>query len=111
MGSGTAGSRESGVGSRELPPEAKLTLCLLPEPRAVAVVAAVRRDHGVPVRYQDGGEWREIVSAAGPDRVSGGQWDAPYAREYFRCVTDAGTLVWLYRDARDEQWYLHGWWD
>jgi hypothetical protein len=52
-----------------------------------------------------------IVSAAGPDRVSGGQWTEPYAREYFRCVTDDGMMVWLYRDARLDEWYLHGWWD
>ena len=72
---------------------------------------ASRRDHGVPLRYEDGGEWHDIVSAAGPDRVSGGQWDAPYAREYFRCVTARGALVWLFRDARGDGWYLHGWWD
>ena len=116
--------RESGVGSRESglrsrapraegrgPLLARLALYLLPEPRPIAVSASSRRDHGVPVRYQDGGEWHGIVSAAGPDRVSGGQWDAPYAREYFRCVTDHGALVWLFRDARGDGWYLHGWWD
>jgi protein ImuB len=51
------------------------------------------------------------VNAAGPDRVSGGQWDATYAREYFRAVTSEGTLVWLFRDAGRDRWYLHGWWD
>jgi protein ImuB len=88
----------------------RLTLQLLPEPRRVAVRTRRRRDHLLPTQYRDR-EWMEILSAAGPDRVSGGRWGEPYAREYFRCVTDDGMLVWLYRDAREDVWYLHGWWD
>ena len=87
-----------------------LTLQLLPEPRRIAVTTKRRRDHQVPVQYRDK-QWTTIMSAAGPDRVSGGQWAEPYAREYFRCVTDDGMMVWLYRDARSDEWYLHGWWD
>ena len=87
-----------------------LTLQLLPEPRAVMVETVLRRDHVAPLRYRDG-RWHTLVHAAGPDRVSGGQWDATYAREYFRAVTSEGTLVWLYRDACRDAWFLHGWWD
>ncbi len=87
-----------------------LTLQLLPEPRRIAVTTKRRRDHQVPLQYRDK-QWTTIISAAGPDRVSGGQWGEPYAREYFRCVTDDGMMVWVYRDARDDAWYLHGWWD
>ena len=87
-----------------------LTLQLLDEPRAVTVETARRRDHHVPVRYRDGG-WHVVVNAAGPDRVSGGQWDVSYAREYYRVVTVEGALVWLFRDAARDRWYLHGWWD
>jgi protein ImuB len=87
-----------------------LTLQLLDEPRRVTVETARRRDHQVPVRYRDG-RWREVVNAAGPDRVSGGQWDTTYAREYYRVVTADGALVWLFRDAARDRWYLHGWWD
>jgi len=88
----------------------RLTLQLLPEPRRIAVTTRRRRDHEMPVQYRDK-EWTTLVSAAGPDRVSGGQWNEPYAREYFRCVTDDGIMVWLYRDAREDSWYIHGWWD
>jgi len=88
----------------------RLTLQLLPEPRRIAVTTKRRRDHDIPVQYRDK-EWLTIESAAGPDRVSGGQWSEPYAREYFRCVTDDGMMVWLYRDARADEWYIHGWWD
>jgi hypothetical protein len=24
---------------------------------------------------------------------------------------DDGGMVWLYRDARADAWYIHGWWD
>jgi hypothetical protein len=89
-----------------------LTLQLLPEPRPIAVRERLRRDHAVPVEYFDGRRWHELVTAAGPDRVSGGRWEeAPYAREYFRCTTGAGVLVWLFRDGAESAWYLHGWWD
>jgi protein ImuB len=87
-----------------------LTLQLLDEPKPVTVETIRRRDHQVPVRYRDS-RWHALVNAAGPDRVSGGQWDACYAREYFRAVTADGALVWLYRDAARDRWYLHGWWD
>ena len=87
-----------------------LTLQLFPEPRRIAVTTKRRRDHQVPLQYRDK-QWTTIISAAGPDRVSGGQWGEPYAREYFRCVTDDGMMVWVYRDARSDEWYLHGWWD
>lgn len=88
----------------------QLMLQLLAHPKRIVVRTRKRRNHSCPIQYRDT-EWTGITSAAGPDRVSGGQWAEPYAREYFRCVTEHGTLVWLFRDARDDEWYLHGWWD
>jgi protein ImuB len=89
---------------------AEMHLQLLREPREVLVETINRRDHIVPIRYRDG-QWQQLVSTAGPDRISGGKWDQAYAREYFRAVTVEGQLVWLYRDARHDKWYLHGYWD
>lgn len=88
-----------------------LSLQLLPEPRSIAVRTRPRRDHLLPLRYQDRGSWHALAEAAGPDRVSGGHDDAPYAREYFRCVSEDGRLVWLFHDALEDAWYLHGWWE
>jgi hypothetical protein len=87
----------------------QLTLQLFPEPRRIAVKTARRRDHDLPVKYRDSEEWVLVETAAGPDRVSGEQWSKPFAREYYRCVNENGTLVWLFREK--EQWYLQGWWD
>jgi protein ImuB len=89
-----------------------LALQLLSDPRRVWVETVRRRDHDAPVRIRDRTGWREVPMAAGPDRISGGRWEAePYAREYYRCATDEGVLLWVYRDGRDGEWYLHGWWD
>lgn len=89
-----------------------LVLQMLPRPRRLVVETGRRRDHEVPVRLRDRGEWLEIAHAAGPDRISGGQWEAePYAREYYRCVTGEGVPLWIYRDAREGGWWLQGWWD
>jgi protein ImuB len=98
------------------PPAApRLTLQLLREPRPVAVRVRPRRDHLVPAWYMDlvsGREWRALVEAIGPERVSGGAWEEePYDREYFRCLTETGALIWLARDLAGERWHLHGWWD
>ena len=89
-----------------------LALHLLPTPRRIAVRVAPRRDHGLPTHYCDARAWRTLTTATGPYRISGGQWEEhPFAREYFRCTTEAGALVWLYHEVAADAWYLHGWWD
>jgi protein ImuB len=99
-------------GHRELRERRGLALQLLPEPRRLLAESVPRRDHEVPVRLQDRGGWREVAVAVGPDRISGGRWETePFAREYYRCLTDEGVLLWVYRDGLDKGWYLHGWWD
>lgn len=89
----------------------QLTLQLFPDPRRISVKTVKRRDHDLPVKYRENDAWILLESAAGPDRVSGEQWEEPFAREYFRCVTEEGTLVWMYREAMSGHWFMHGWWD
>lgn len=91
---------------------ARLALHLLREPRALGVRIAFRGVQILPGAYLYAGEWHGVAVAAGPDRVSGGRWEgAPFARDYFRCVTEEGRLVWIYRDLFENRWYLHGWWE
>ncbi|HUF66761.1 MAG TPA: hypothetical protein VMM17_12370 [Gemmatimonadaceae bacterium] len=89
--------------------EPRLALQLMAEPRVILVETERRRDHEIPIRccLEDG--WEDVVSAAGPDRVSGGEWEAPFEREYYRCVTTTGRMVWLFRS--EAKWRLAGWWD
>jgi hypothetical protein len=100
----TAVSRDSGI-------EPRLTLQLLSSPRPISVKTAKRRDHHLPLKYRDTDGWTLIESAAGPDRVSGGKWESEgtYSREYFRCVTEEGAMVWIFME--NNEWYLQGWWD
>jgi hypothetical protein len=76
----------------------------------------------VPIRYRDDDGWHDLVDVAGPDRVSGGEWESAFAREYFKCVREDGMLVWMFvakderiadstREAKDHWWFLQGWWD
>ena len=96
---------------KESRPDPQLTLQLFAEPRRITVKTVRRRDHDLPVKYRDTGGWILVEAAAGPDRVSGEQWAKPFSREYFRCVTEDGTLVWIYRESRSADWFLQGWWD
>ena len=91
--------------------EPRLTLQLLSSPRPISVRTAKRRDHHLPLKYRDNDGWTLIESAAGPDRVSGGKWESEgsYSREYFRCVTEEGAMVWIF--VENNEWYLQGWWD
>ncbi|HUE97120.1 MAG TPA: hypothetical protein VMN39_10695, partial [Longimicrobiaceae bacterium] len=107
---GTDGTPAAGPAPRPAGAPA-LHLQLLDEPRPIRVRTLWRRDHTLPTRYLEGKQWRDLT-AAGPDRVSGGHEEArPFAREYYRCVSDTGALLWIYRDAVQDRWYLQGWWD
>ncbi|MHB1263940.1 MAG: DinB/UmuC family translesion DNA polymerase [Gemmatimonadaceae bacterium] len=100
----------SAAGATDVPRDEsfRLALQLVDPPETIRVETSPRRDHEIPVRYRDQHGWHELVDVAGPDRVSGGEWEKPYAREYYRCVREDGMLVWMYRA---DGWWLQGWWD
>ena len=81
------------IGPGEVEPE--LLLHLLPEPEPVEVEARDRRGFAAPVRYRDKDGWHELVTASGPDCVSGGRWEGEeaYAWELYCCVRKDGELV------------------
>jgi nucleotidyltransferase/DNA polymerase involved in DNA repair len=101
----------SEVGATRAPALPHLTLQLLPEPQPIVVTTTARRDHHVPVRYRDAAQSHQLIDVSAPDRVSGGQWEEGYAREYFMGMREDGVLVWLFRDAIEGEWFLHGVWD
>ncbi len=83
---------------------------LLPEPRAVRVVAS--QPGGRPGQLRDGATDHRIVRSWGPERIETGWWRAPSVRrDYYRVETEAGTHFWLFRDLRTRAWFLHGWFD
>ena len=110
------------AGSKTPPTTPELTLQLLPLPQPILVDTTTRRDHDVPVRYRDDDGWHQLIDVAGPDRVSGGEWESPFAREYFKCVREDGMLIWMFvakdervalttGEGKDHWWFLQGWWD
>lgn len=103
-----------GVGNGLAPEGPRLSLHLLAEPQPIEVEteqpARAGPAHDAPLRYRDSSGWNKVLTASGPDRISGGQWEETYAREYFRCITEKGELVWLFHDPRRGGWFLHGWW-
>lgn len=109
-----------------------LALRLLTAPRRVVVTTHHRRGFAVPVRYREqlANSVRakhdtpliDVLTAAGPDRMSVGQESGTaVVREYWQCFNGDGQFVLLFRDATsptpdatasaESVWYLHGWWD
>jgi protein ImuB len=58
------------------------------------------------------GKRRLAIDISGPERLQGDWWsNHAYARDYYRVVFDGLGPVWLFRDARDGRFYLHGMFD
>jgi len=58
------------------------------------------------------GRRRAVLGLAGPERI-GGQWwtRTPFARDYYRVHFEGLGPAWVFRDARDGRFYLHGFFD
>jgi protein ImuB len=72
-------------------------LWLLPGPLPLSSTEAHRY-------YRGAVECRE-----GPERIESGWWDERgVGRDYYTAVSDGGENLWVYRDRRSRDWYLHG---
>jgi protein ImuB len=48
---------------------------------------------------------------SGAERIESGWWeDKDVQRDYFVMRTNGGADLWVFRDLRDSNWYLHGFW-
>jgi protein ImuB len=53
-----------------------------------------------------------VVRSWGPERIATGWWRAQdVERDYYRAEWEDGTQVWIYRDQRNNRWFLHGFFD
>jgi protein ImuB len=72
-------------------------LWLLPGPLPLSSAEAHRYYRGVV----------ELSSSA--ERIESGWWDGRDAcRDYYAAVSSAGERLWIYRDRRSLDWFLHG---
>jgi protein ImuB len=45
----------------------------------------------------------------GPERIESGWWDErDVGRDYYIAVSAGGERLWVFRDRRNRDWYLHG---
>ena len=66
-------------------------------------------ESGTPLRMIYQGSPLSVVLATGPERIDTGWWQgATQQRDYYRVELSTGTWLWVYRDRRDQEWYLHG---
>lgn len=81
---------------------------LLQQPRRIAVYETAGN---LPVAVQIEHQWRDIVHADGPERLTAEWWrdnaSSLAHRDYFRIEDSQSERLWIFRDS-NECWYLHG---
>lgn len=68
-------------------------------------------ENPLPLVVEEGGPRYQgpLAFMSGPERIETGWWDGrDMARDYYWAKSPAGPMVWLYRDCRSSNWYLHG---
>jgi protein ImuB len=72
-------------------------LWMLPEP------LRLRAEEGRPVFHG------ALTLLAGPERIETGWWDGgDIRRDYHLACNQRGIRIWIFRDLREDAWYLHG---
>ena len=80
---------------------------LLPQPRPL--VAEGEGGRLTALRLE--GHAYRILDLSAPERLSGEWWADPYDREYRRVELERLGACWVYRDAGDGRFWLHGFFD
>lgn len=89
-----------GRGSAGELPQGELPVWLLPEPRMLQVVQGMPHHDG-PLQLQ-----------GVPRRIESGWWDGTdIARDYYLATSARGERLWVYRERRSGEWFLHGLFD
>jgi len=80
---------------------------LLDRPMPIRVIALV--PDGPPTWLSWRGRDYVILHAAGPERLETAWWrGADLRRDYFRVTAESGEQFWIFHDAVQRRWYLHG---
>jgi protein ImuB len=88
----------AGSGSREP--------AMVPRSRPVWLLPAPER---LGLRAGQPGWQGPLLLEHGPERIESGWWDGgDVRRDYYRASNPRGAMLWVYRDLRSQDWYLHG---
>ena len=91
----------------EEPQACRRPVRLFQRPPRIRVIALV--PDGPPTWLAVHGREQLVARAWGPERIETAWWRGPdIRRDYFRVALETGEQLWVYRDATDGQWYLHG---
>jgi protein ImuB len=75
----------------------------------VSVEAVSLLPDGPPVRFFWQKKIYQVARCWGPERIETGWWLGRHVRrDYFRVETSTGSRFWLFRQADDGRWFLHG---
>ncbi len=96
-------------------PDDPLVIPLHPRPRTPALRlleppqdVEIERVAGIPVAMWWQGRRLPFTRASGPERLSGDWWKDGYARDYWRCESEAGDML-VFEEGR--AWFVQGWED
>jgi protein ImuB len=100
-----AGGRRGEGPSADTPAPRPVRLLAVPAP----IVAEGEGGRLTALRVE--GRARAVLGMAGPERLRGEWWAAPFDRDYYRVRLEDLGECWVYRDGGDGRLYLHGFFD
>ena len=89
--------QDTSAAEEQLPPVGERPLWLLPTPLPLDSPQGHPRWHG------------PLTLECGPERIEGGWWDgADISRDYYQARNPRGSRMWIFRERREQRWFLHG---
>ena len=103
----THGPSVPGASARPLTSWPQRPINLREEPKQLDVLTVSTTGPPAGVRWH--GRTHPIAASWGPERIHTGWWrDDNIVRDYYRVETDEGLRLWVFRNARNGNWFLHG---
>lgn len=83
---------------------------IFPRPETIRVLALL--PDGAPVRIFWKGEELRIAQSIGPESIFSEWWgeEPPEERDYFKVHDTLGRWLWVFRERRSQEWFIHGIW-
>jgi protein ImuB len=109
--------RWGGAVVARLPAPERRPIWMFPRPVRLEPLPAdaLRSAPAVPARFRWDGQVHRVVCAQGPERIETAWWRGPCVRrDYFlvECLAGEGAdgvgRWWIFRNRRDDAWFLHG---